>query len=329
MADAPRAFGKPLDPESALARSRQILALTDPVRLRILSGIATDPAGYGTAGPLAAALSLRPEDVLVGLHELQLAGLLSVSPDSDRYELTADAWVRFGRLLADSEPRVVARPEAGTPPPGTSEFAGDRLPPVVHHITEELSYRFSAYFSFETVARYVAESYRLLAERARITRFLPSLTSHFATDRLTALAAANGLVLRGTPEVLFVCVQNAGRSQMAAAILRFLAGEHVHVRTAGSAPAAVVNPAVIEALDEIGVPLAAEFPKPLTDEVVQAADYVITMGCGDACPIYPGRRYMDWVLDDPVGKSPEEIRVIRDEIVERVRSLIDEMGLAH
>lgn len=329
MADSPRALGRPLDHESALARSRQIQALTDPIRLRLLSEIAADPAGYGTPAMLSAALSLRAEDVLIGVQELQRAGLLSVSPGSERYELTADAWVRFGRLLTGTEFGAEGRLKTTTALSVASAAAQDRLPPVIRRITEELSYRFSASFSFETVAKYVAESYWLLAERAKITRFLPSLTSHFATDRLTALATANGLVLRGTPEVLFVCVQNAGRSQMAAAILRFLVGERVHVRTAGSAPAAVVHPSVIDALDEIGVPLAAEFPKPLTDEVVQAADYVITMGCGDACPIYPGRRYMDWILDDPVGKSPAEIRVIRDEIVDRVRSLIDEMGMEH
>jgi protein-tyrosine-phosphatase len=177
------------------------------------------------------------------------------------------------------------------------------------------------------VAKYVAESFALLSERARIDKYLPSLTTRFATDRLTALATAKGFVLQGTPEVLFVCVQNAGRSQMAAAIMRYLAGDRVHVRTAGSSPAPSVNPIVVDALDEIGVPLAAEFPKPLTDEVVQAADYVITMGCGDACPIYPGRRYMDWVIEDPVGLPLEEVRGIRDDIFDRVQDLLDGMKL--
>nr|WP_240607306.1 arsenate reductase ArsC [Cryobacterium aureum] len=200
------------------------------------------------------------------------------------------------------------------------------VPPVISRIVDDLSYRFSSTFSHETVARYVTESYSLLADRAHIVRFLPSLTAKFATDRLSALATAEGLVLRGTPEVLFVCVQNAGRSQMAAAILRQLAGDAVHVRTAGSVPAAAVHSVVVEALDEIGVPLATEFPKPLTEEVVQAADYVITMGCGDACPIYPGRRYMDWVLEDPVGKSLAEVRLMRDEISERVHALLAEMA---
>ena len=131
---------------------------------------------------------------------------------------------------------------------------------------------------------------RQLAERARVSEHLPSLTTRFAEDRLGALAVASGRELRGTPEVLFGCVQNAGRSQIAAALLRQLAGDRVHVRTAGSRPSGQVDPMVVEILDEIGVPVIAEFPKPLTDEVVQAADFVITMGCGDACPIYSGRR---------------------------------------
>jgi len=132
------------------------------------------------------------------------------------------------------------------------------------------------------------------------------------------------------PEVLFVCVHNAGRSQMAAALLHQRAGGRVHVRSAGSAPGDEINPAVLAAMAEIGLDLSHEFPKPLTDEFVQAADVVITMGCGDACPIYPGKRYLDWELDDPAGKPLDEVRPIRDEIDRRVRALVDEIapGLA-
>jgi ArsR family transcriptional regulator len=122
--------------------------------------------------------------------------------------------------------------------------------------------------------------------------------------------------------VLFVCVQNAGRSQMASAILRHLAGDRVHVRTAGSDPASDVRSVVVTALDEIGVPIAGEYPKPLTDEVVRAADVVVTMGCGDACPVYPGRRYLDWELEDPAGKPLARVRGIRDQIEARVRELL-------
>lgn len=122
--------------------------------------------------------------------------------------------------------------------------------------------------------------------------------------------------------MLFVCVHNAGRSQIAAGLLRLRSGGRVRVRSAGSAPADEINPAVMEAMGEVGVDMAEEFPKPLTDEVVRAADVVITMGCGDACPIYPGKRYEDWVLDDPAGQDLATVRRIRDEIDGRVQSLI-------
>jgi protein-tyrosine-phosphatase len=127
------------------------------------------------------------------------------------------------------------------------------------------------------------------------------------------------------PEVLFVCVHNAGRSQMAAGLVRLRSQGRVHVRSAGSSPASEINPAVIEVMEEIGVDLGEEFPKPLTDEVVKAADVVITMGCGDACPIYPGKRYEDWVLDDPAGEDVETVRRIRDEIDARVTALVGEL----
>jgi arsenate reductase (thioredoxin) len=130
------------------------------------------------------------------------------------------------------------------------------------------------------------------------------------------------------PEVLFVCVHNAGRSQMAAALLDHHAGGRVHVRSAGSTPADEINPSVVGAMEELGLDLSKEFPKPLTDEYVQAADVVVTMGCGDACPIYPGKRYLDWELSDPAGKSLEEIRPIRDEIDRRVRSLLADLAAA-
>jgi protein-tyrosine-phosphatase len=127
------------------------------------------------------------------------------------------------------------------------------------------------------------------------------------------------------PEVLFVCVHNAGRSQMAAALLHHHAAGRVHVRSAGSAPADSINPAVVAAMEEIGLDLSHEFPKPLTDEFVQAADVVITMGCGDACPLYPGKRYLDWELEDPAGKSVTDVRPIRDEIDRRVQDLLLEL----
>ena len=127
------------------------------------------------------------------------------------------------------------------------------------------------------------------------------------------------------PEVLFVCVHNAGRSQMAAGLLSHRAQGAVNVRSAGSDPAEVINPRVVEAMAELGIDLGEEFPKPLTDEAVRAADAVITMGCGDACPVYPGKRYRDWELEDPAGKDLETVRAIRDEIDGRVQALLAEL----
>ncbi|MFJ4985543.1 arsenate reductase ArsC [Streptomyces sp. NPDC088732] len=129
-----------------------------------------------------------------------------------------------------------------------------------------------------------------------------------------------------TPSVLFVCVHNAGRSQMAAAFLDHLAGDKVEVRSAGSAPADTVNPAVVDAMKEVGIDISAEVPKILTTEAVQSSDVVITMGCGDTCPVFPGKRYLDWQLDDPAGQGVDAVRPIRDEIEQRIRGLLTELG---
>jgi arsenate reductase (thioredoxin) len=134
-------------------------------------------------------------------------------------------------------------------------------------------------------------------------------------------------VSKNVPEVLFVCVHNAGRSQMAAGLLKLRSHGRIHVRSAGSTPAGEINPNAVIALEELGVDMSEEFPKPLTDEVVRAADVVITMGCGDACPLYPGKKYEDWELDDPAGQDVASVRVIRDEIDTRVQRLIGELLL--
>jgi arsenate reductase (thioredoxin) len=133
--------------------------------------------------------------------------------------------------------------------------------------------------------------------------------------------------MSGVPTVLFVCVHNAGRSQMAAALLTYLAEGKVAVRSAGSMPAGIVNPAVVEVMRETGIDISAETPKILTIDAVRTSDVVITMGCGDACPVFPGKRYLDWVLDDPAGQGVEAVRPIRDEIERRVRGLLAELGI--
>ncbi|HEX6675203.1 MAG TPA: arsenate reductase ArsC [Actinomycetes bacterium] len=187
-----------------------------------------------------------------------------------------------------------------------------------------LAREFRGIYGRETIERYVDESISRLSG-ARLTDFLPVFVERFSRERLRALAQAEGRIAKDVPEVLFVCVHNAGRSQLAAALLDHHADGRVHVRSAGSAPATQINPAVIESLRELDIDVSLEFPKPLTDEVVQAADAVITMGCGDACPIYPGKRYLDWELDDPADKTVEQVRPIRDEIDRRVRQLLAEL----
>ena len=191
----------------------------------------------------------------------------------------------------------------------------------------ELTGRFDGTFNAETVERYVLESYTALLRTATVKAHLANRVIRFATDRLTALAQAKDAVARDVPEVLFVCEQNAGRSQMAAVLTHALAGDRVHVRSAGSMPAADLNPAVVVALREVGLDVTQEFPKPLTDDVVQAADIVVTMGCGDACPVYPGKRYLDWKLDDPDDLPLDEVRRVRDEIRAHVESLLAELGV--
>lgn len=192
----------------------------------------------------------------------------------------------------------------------------------------ELTERFAGVFNAETVERYVLKSYTALLRVSTVRTHLVAQAGRFAKERLTALAQAKGDIATDRPEVLFVCEHNAGRSQLAAALTASLSDGRVHVRSAGSLPKSVIDPSVQLAAGELGLDLSAEFPKPLTDDVVQAADVVITMGCGDACPIYPGKRYLDWELDDPSGASLEEVRRIRDEIATRVETLLAELGVS-
>jgi len=196
-----------------------------------------------------------------------------------------------------------------------------RLEPVV----ERLTARFAGTFARETVARLVVDSHEQLAAAARVDTFLPLLTQHFAADRLCATATAEGKLMKDRPEVLFVCVHNAGRSQMAAALLEHRSKGRVLVRSAGSDPTSEVNPGVVEVMAELGLDLRQAFPKPLTTEAVQASDVVITMGCGDACPVFPGKRYLDWTLQDPAGQPIEVVRRIRDDIDQRVQGLVAEL----
>jgi arsenate reductase (thioredoxin) len=197
----------------------------------------------------------------------------------------------------------------------------------VEKASEALQDEFAGTFSRETIARFITESVDLLGE-SKINVFVPVLAHRFARERLKALGQAEGLITKEQPEVLFVCVQNAGRSQMAAGLLTLRSEGLVGVRSAGSDPGELVNPLAAQAMAELGVDLADAFPKPLTDEVVRAADVVVTMGCGDACPIYPGKRYEDWEVGDPAeASSLDEVRRIRDDIDARIQRLLAELDI--
>jgi arsenate reductase len=301
-------LGSLIDEAGADRIAQNSKALGDGTRVRLLSVILNSADGRAFVSEIAQQLGVSQPTVTHHLRILFDDGLVS------RDFVGRQAWYsvrpeRLGDVAELLEGSAIASPE------------------VLARIAGDLSARFQGTFSPETVARYVDESHALLVAREGVTRHLPSLTARFAADRLSALAAADAEPA-GIPSVLFVCVKNAGRSQLAAAMLAALAGDRVRVRTAGSEPAASVNPVIVAALDEIGVSVGGEFPKPLTDEVVRAADVIITMGCGDACPVYPGRRYLDWDLEDPIGLPLDGVRAVRDEIDRRVRDLLGSLNAA-
>jgi arsenate reductase len=321
-------------------------ALGDPLRWRIVMALAGEQL---CVGHLCDRLDVAQPLVSHHLKVLREAGLI----EAERYRywtyyrlcpaaldgLADQLW-----LLARTSPAATAcrslAPGVQAPPsaaahPGRSRAVRGgmvmperQLDPVSRQAfaaaIAQLAEEFRGVFSVETIERYVDESIDRLSG-ARVVDFLPLFVHRFARERLRALGQAQGGIVKERPEVLFVCVHNAGRSQMAAALLDHHAKGRVHVRSAGSDPADQINPAVVAAMAEWGIDLGKEFPKPLTDEVVEAADAVVTMGCGDACPIYPGKRYLDWELDDPAGKPVEQVRAIRDEIDRRVQALLAEL----
>ncbi|MEN9961825.1 MAG: arsenate reductase [Actinomycetota bacterium] len=198
----------------------------------------------------------------------------------------------------------------------------DRLNRVVSALAE----KYVGVFAAETIERVVFESYASLLRTGTKASSVTVFAEKFSKDRLRALATAKGNVAKDKPEVLFVCVQNAGRSQMAMALMANLSNGAINVRSAGSMPASEVSEKTIAVMKEIGLDLTEAFPKPLTDDVVQAADVVITMGCGDACPLYPGKKYLDWELEDPAELDLEGVRRVRDEIRAKVEALIAELA---
>ena len=206
-------------------------------------------------------------------------------------------------------------------------MGAEDLPGGLAGAVDRLTDEFGGVFSRETVQACVADSHSRLGE-ARIAQYQPLLAYRFARERLKASAKANGLAPSDAPEILFVCTRNAARSQLAAALLAHRSGGRVVVRSAGTDPAPEVDPDVLAALAEIGVDAGEAFPKPLTDETVTAADVVVTMGCGDACPVLPGRRYVDWDLPDPAGQSLGAVRDVRDRIDDLVGRLLADLGTA-
>lgn len=293
----------------------QAQTMADARRLEVLALALLDPSGQPTAAWLAAD---SVEEVEIAGHLRAMADVGILEQVGDGYRATPDALARFGgtalELFATSGPREVVSFE----PPGREAH-----PAVLRRIARDLVPRFSGRLSAETVERFVMESYHLLARRSAVSLHLPTLTARFAADRLAALCQPVVVASPGG-SVLFVCVRNAGRSQIAAAIAR-ARRPALRVRCAGSAPAARVDPGVQAELDRRGLGGYTEFPRPLTPEVVRAAGTVISMGCGDACPVIPGREYLDWPIPDPAGRPRHEISQIVDEIETRVTGLLRDL----
>lgn len=199
--------------------------------------------------------------------------------------------------------------------------------PMLKSAAKRLASEFEGAFGVDTIELFLVSSYDQFAAKATVANFLPLLAERFARQRLQALARVEGEAADGAPVVLFLCVHNAGRSQMALGWFNHLAGDRAVAWSGGSEPGAEVNRAAIAAMAEVGIDISDEFPKPWTEEIVRAADVVVTMGCGDACPLFPGQRYEDWELSDPFGKGIDDVRPIRDEIGRRVGQLLESLGV--
>jgi ArsR family transcriptional regulator len=320
--------GSPLSAEEAEATARVLKALADPVRIRLLSLISAHADGQACVCDLLEAFDLSQPTVSHHLKVLFNAGLVVRHKDG--------AWVYYRTnpaALQAAAAAISGHGSTSTPHPTSHTTSrqvaveGDTVERVLQRGVDELAFTFAGAFSHDIVDRYVHESYQTLYRTSRVKTHLPVLALRFATERLRALAQASGRVAKVVPEVLFVCTHNAGRSQLAAALLTELGGGRVHARSAGSSPGEGINPAVAHLLTERGLTLPDEFPKPLTDDVVRAADVVVTMGCGDTCPIYPGKRYLDWDLPDPDQQPLEVVRTIADQIETKVRQLLSDLAI--
>ena len=199
---------------------------------------------------------------------------------------------------------------------------------ILQSAADRLAEEFAGVFDRQTIEQFLLSAYDEHEQRATTLNFVPILAERFARQRLQALARVEHKPDSGLPIVLFLCVHNAGRSQMALGWFNDLAHGRAIAWSGGSEPGAEVNPSAIEAMAEVGIDITQEYPKPWTDEIVQAADVVVTMGCGDTCPYFPGKRYEDWELDDPAGMGVDAVRPIRDEIGARVKELLASLGVA-
>jgi arsenate reductase (thioredoxin) len=199
---------------------------------------------------------------------------------------------------------------------------------LIRQAAVRLRQEFAGTFNMETIERYMLDSQELLHSRGKFTQWLPLLIERLTRDRLRALERLE-LGADAKPAVLFLCVHNAGRSQMGAGWLRQLAGDRVDVFSGGTDPGVELNGAAVAAMAEVGIDVAAELPQPWTDEIARAADVIVSMGCGDACPIHPGKRYEDWDVPDPSGQPIEVVREIRDDVRTRVEALLASLGLEH
>lgn len=197
---------------------------------------------------------------------------------------------------------------------------------LIRQGAQRLRHQFGGTFNVETIERYMLDSQELLQAKAKFTKWLPLLIERLTRDRLRALTRLEH-GSNGKPAVLFLCVHNAGRSQMGASWLRHLAGDTVEVYSGGTDPGTGLNDAAVFAMAEVGIDIGGELPQPCTAEIARAADVIVSMGCGDACPIHPGKRYEDWDLPDPSGQPIEVVREIRDDVRTRVEALIASLGL--
>ncbi|MFE6996205.1 metalloregulator ArsR/SmtB family transcription factor [Microbacterium sp. NPDC057659] len=306
--------------EAASNVAATLKALSDPLRLRMLSAIASDPRGESCVCDLAELADVSQPTVS---HHLKVLKDVDVLTSERRgtwvwYRITPRRRSAVTALLDSFAPATMTASDVDVAPAERPDFDIR-----VTHLADELAAEVPE-LAPSTVLSIVRESYTALARTAKVTGALVPLTERFARQRLADLTRDRDA---SVPQVLFVCVANAGRSQLAAALVNQVSGGKVVARSAGSSPAEVIHPHVRSLLTEIEGDLAAEqFPKPLTDDAVRAADVVITMGCGDVCPIIPGIRYDDWAVGDPALASREGVEAIRDDIAARVRALVDELS---